>query len=463
MTTCERNRTDDFMFRSFEIHSRIFRSKKLDDYFMISSGTNQFPMPHIWKECFCMETESDYLYRWYTSSSGFQSITSAVKVYEDYISGSSKEIFSQSNRSVCMTIGGCGAASSVFDYLKYKYTHCCVILAGMNYSLYDRLSDKNSFRLIELRRSEDNDALPLSEDFRNMEKNYTEKEIYVFSVPNNPTGEFYSYDEFSDIFTSIKERGGFIILDTVCSLPVTQFPMPSYESVITANDYWHSCAVVNSFSKTDSVAGLRLGYIYSSERITSFCSRLNASDIMNPPTFPAFSVVLACLFRCMYISEASGHTLMRHKFIELFRKLFFLTSAGLPVKMRNYAEHIFSSAEKYCIEYTDEILSNEQIIRKNYNDSVKILTPYIRKVSKFDAGFNFCIWFNRPFNMGELELIRKLIDATGVAILTESSFSCKNVRDNSYFIRFSSACERNPYMSALERLITFLESEGFEY
>ncbi len=461
MTYHKYHSTDDFMFRSFDLHSRIFRSSKLKDYFMISSGTNQLPMPAIWKESICMEIDTDYLYRWYTSSRGFQCVTSAVKVYEDYISGLSMESFARSSRDVCMTLGGCGAANAVFEYLKSEYGDCCVILVGMNYSLYDRLAEKHDFRVIELRRSEDNDSIPFLSDFKNMEKCRV-KEVYVFSIPNNPTGEIYSYNEFSDIIMEIKERSGFIILDTVCSLAITKQLKPFYESLITINDYWDSCAVVNSFSKTDSAAGLRLGYVYSSDYIAKFCSCLNASSIMNPPTFPAFPVVLACMFRCMYISKVSGHLLMRNRFSELFRRLFFITSAGIPTKMKHYAEHIFSCSEEYCSNYTEENLSNERIILSNYNNSIEMLKPYIKKVSKFDGGFNFCVWFSKSFNVGELELVKRLIDTTGIAILTESSFSRRNVNDNSYFIRFSSACDRSLYVSALNRLIKFLESEGFE-
>lgn len=460
----EQHSTDAFMFRSFELHSRVFHNGKLSDYFMISSGTNQFPMPKIWKQSIHSEIETDFLYRWYTSSYGFQCITSAVKVYEDYISGPSLGIFSRSSRNVCMTSGGCGGASAVFEYLRYEYGDCCVIMAGMNYSLYDRLAKKHGFRIVELRCSADEDALPLQEDFRSLAKcPESEKEVYVFSIPNNPTGEMYSCNEFSDIIAAIKEHNGFIVLDTVCSFPVTRPLQPFHESLITLHDYWHSCAVVNSFSKTDSVAGLRLGYVYGPEHLVDFCSRLNASSIMNPPTLPAFPIVLSCMFRCMYLCEASGNVAMSRKFAEFFRRLFFMTSAGITTSMRSYAEHIFSDAEKYCNEYVCEILDNEAIIRANYDASCKALGPYIRKVSRFDAGFNFCVWLNRAFRMSELDLVQELIDATGVAVLTESAFSCRNVRSNAYFVRFSTACERSPYLSALDRLVNFLESEGLEH
>lgn len=454
--------TDSFMFRSFEAHSRIFHKSNLADYFMISSGTNQFPMPQIWKESICKELETDFLYRWYTDSHGFQCITSAIKVYEDYLSGSGLNNFAYSRRQVCMTTGGCGAASAVFEYLKTTYDRCRVILVGMNYSLYERIAKEYHFPIQELRCTDNLDALPTPEDFRQMGQ-CEEKSVFVFSIPNNPTGESYSVAHFTEIVAEIKKRSGFIILDQVCNLIISKRPLPLLEPVITLHKYWHSCAVVNSFSKTDSTAGLRLGYVYGEDHMIRLCADLNARTVMNPPTFPAFPIVLTCLFRCLYLSNLYGLPELNEQFKRRFRNIFFITSAVIPPSMKDYAEKVFAHLD-YCFQwYVDELLQNEAIIRKNYDATCDIFRPYIRKVSKLDGSFNFCVWFHQDFRMDELALIEQLIDRTGVAILTESSFSLKTVHDKSFFIRFSTACGQVAYGAALQRLKAFLESEGFAF
>ena len=81
------NSPDEFMFLEFEIHSSIFHKINQNDYFMISSGTNQFPLPKLWKKTLYQEINSDYLYRWYTSAAGFQTSTRSLKIYEDYLAG----------------------------------------------------------------------------------------------------------------------------------------------------------------------------------------------------------------------------------------------------------------------------------------------------------------------------------------------------------------------------------------
>lgn len=448
------------MFRSFQAHSRVFHSRNLANYFMISSGTNQFPMPQIWKESIGKELESDFLYRWYTDSHGFQCITSSIKVYEDYLSGPDPRSFNYSRRKVCMSLGGCGAASGVFDYLESTYALCRVVLVGMNYSLYERIAKDRHFPIQELRRADDSDALPAPEDFERMEQ-YEEKTVFVFSIPNNPTGECYSAADFTKIVAEIKKRSGFIILDQVCNLIISKRSLPSLERVITAHNYWHSCAVVNSFSKTDSTAGLRLGYVYGEDPLVRLCSNLNARTIMNPPTFPAFPIVLTCLFRCLYLSDLYASSALSEQFKRRFRKIFFVTSAAVPLLMRDYAEQVFANLDCYYHGYVNELLENEAVMHKNYDATCELFRPYIRKISKLNGSFNFCVWFRQNFRMDELALIEQLIDRTGVAILTESSFSLEDVPDRSFFIRFSTACEQIPYSAALYRLKDFLEREGF--
>lgn len=409
-----------------------------------------------------MELESDFLYRWYTDSHGFQCITNAIKVYEDYISSPNLSRFMRSQRKVCMATGGCGAASAVFEYLKATYGRCRVILAGMNYSLYERIANKYHFPVYELCRASNPDAIPLPLDFCQME-HFPEKLVFVFSVPNNPTGESYSFSDFSDIVAEIKRRNGYIVLDQVCNLIISKRPLPFLEPIITAHDYWHSCAVINSFSKTDAVAGLRLGYIYGEYDLISSCAALNADTIMNPPTFPALPIVLTCLFRCMYLCSLYGSIPLYKKFPLYFRKLFFLTSAVVPSAMKRYARNIFDNAERFYQQYVEEQLENEAIMYRNYEATCRVLNPYIQKISKYDGGFNFCVWFRLEFRMDQISLIEKLIDQTGVAILTESSFSMNPINGNWFFIRFSTACDQTKYTAALQRLKVFLEREAFSF
>lgn len=453
---------DKFMFRSFDIHSRIFRQNNIKDYFMISSGTNQFPMPSIWKESIEKELNSDFLYRWYTSSDGFQCITSAVKVYEDMLSSLKHDAFDRSDRRVCMTTGGSCAASLVFDYLKFAYDDCRIILVGMNYSLYERLAHKQNFSCVELSGENGGHTIPSIEKFC-LETSGKFKDVFVFSLPNNPTGKSFNKAEFSDIISQIKEINGFVIIDRVCDVIFSVAPHPPSEEIITLHDYWDSCVIVNSFSKSDAVAGLRIGYIYGADKTVGFCSNINANSIMNPPTFPAFPIVITCLFRCIYYARCiKNDTSSTQRLIRMFYHLFFITSAVVPKEMSDYADSVFDNAYERYRDYADEQLKNEQVMQSNFQKTIDVFKPYIQRVSDMEYGFNFCVWFNREMRMSELELIESLIRNTGVAILTESSFTLRRVDSARYMIRFSTACDELKYTRALYRMREHIEQEVFK-
>lgn len=448
---------DEFMFSEFEIHASIFNRKNKDDYFMISSGTNQFPLSFAWKDALIHEIESDYLYRWYTSSAGFQSATLSLKIYEDFVSNRGIFFSKMTANDVCMAIGGSGAASLVFDYIKAEYQICEIVLVGMNYSLYERLARKYGFYVWELKSNISGVFLPSISDFLLLKKTDIKK-VFVFSNPNNPTGATYDYKTFSNIVSIIKKVDGYIILDQVCDLPISKKVYQYMESAITENEMWDNTAVVNSFSKTDSTAGFRIGYIYGARNTIKAVSKIQANSIMNPPTFPVFSIIVTCMYRCMFLNRQKQSNAYKERLIRnLFRNVFFITGAIIPEKMKNYAVMIFDNVEFYYKNYIDEQLKNEDEILCNYKNTIGLLSEYIAYHSDLEGGFNFCVWFNRPFKLSELELVQLLINETGVAILTESAFTLYPTNSNSYFIRFSTACDKRLYREALLRVKAILD------
>ena len=106
------------------------------------------------------------------------------------------------------------------------------------------------------------------------------------------------------------------------------------------------------------------------------------------------------------------------------------------------------------------MIENEKAVISNYLLTLDILQPFILDYTEMQGGFNFCVWFNKPFKLSEIELVQQLINNTGVAILTESSFSTCNKETYEYFIRFSTACNTNEYRKALYRMKNYFQKEG---
>jgi len=92
--------------------------------------------------------------------------------------------------------------------------------------------------------------------------------VMILNYPNNPTGAVLSYDEVAALTKIAVERDMIVISDEV------------YEKIIY-DDAKHYCLatfpgmkertlVVNSFSKTYAMTGLRVGYVYGPKELISF-------------------------------------------------------------------------------------------------------------------------------------------------------------------------------------------------
>lgn len=125
---------------------------------------------------------------------------------------------------------------------------------------------------------EENEFKPSADDVTSL---ITDKSrVIILNYPNNPTGTVLSYHEVAALADAAVERDLIVISDEV------------YEKIIY-DDAKHYCLatfpgmrertlVVNSFSKTYAMTGLRVGYVYGSKELLS-------------PLWLAHQFVVACV------------------------------------------------------------------------------------------------------------------------------------------------------------------------
>lgn len=126
-----------------------------------------------------------------------------------------------------------------------------VLLAG-GVPVYTPLFEKNDFR------PSINDVMSLVTD---------KSRVMILNYPNNPTGAVLSYDEVAALAKIAVERDLIVISDEV------------YEKIIYDNAKHYCLAtfpgmrertlIVNSFSKTYAMTGLRVGYVYGPKELIS--------------------------------------------------------------------------------------------------------------------------------------------------------------------------------------------------
>jgi aspartate/methionine/tyrosine aminotransferase len=414
-------------------------------------------MPMIWKEALKKEIDCDFLYQWYTSSTGFQTVKRSIEAYENFLF-SKGNVFFKSNTEVCMTIG---ASQAAFYSVSYLHSIGCkkMLLVGMNYPLYERIGKKYGYGMVESRSELDNRIIPtINELTSDIEQH--RPDVIVFTYPNNPSGENYSDEEFDYILKIINRHKLYCIVDCVCNMMISAKGITTPEFLISKNDMTEKCIIVNSFSKTDSAPGFRVGYLLGNSELIKFASSQQADCIMNPQTIPVIPIWITLLFRCLHLSEWYGHSKkQKEKLIRFFRSMFFVTTAISPKSIRLYVnelvnERLWSEYSKYVAE----MLEKEANVANNYAYTCSRLEEFIIGKTNLQSGFNFLIKLRPFFEKSELGLCKDLIEKTGIAVLTESAFSLKESTSNDYWVRISLAANSKLFMTTIDNLYLYLKN-----
>ena len=114
--------------------------------------------------------------------------------------------------------------------------------------------------------------------------------------PNNPTGAIINTDQLSDIAKAAK--GSFVVIDVAFADMVDDSLVNQYAALIATHE---NIIILNSFSKSWGMAGLRLGSILASKRVADLIAR---HSVMFNVNSIALEMALLCIENDKYKSEA---------------------------------------------------------------------------------------------------------------------------------------------------------------
>lgn len=116
------------------------------------------------------------------------------------------------------------------------------------------------------------------------------KAILIVS-PSNPTGWVMNKEEMQAILDFTRQRGLWIVADAVYNrLMYGQKTAPDFMEIAEENDLVYS---VNSFSKSWSMTGWRLGWIIGPKQAEPVLSNLALYENMGAPTFNQYGAIAA--------------------------------------------------------------------------------------------------------------------------------------------------------------------------
>ena len=130
-------------------------------------------------------------------------------------------------------------------------------------------------------------TINLEKDFQlninKLKKKFTiNTKAIIINSPNNPTGKIFTEKELTEIFKLVKKYNTLLIMDLI-------YEDLSYlnHNIITNNTMlnYKKLIVVSGFSKSYSMTGWRIGYIFTKNKILDLMLKINQHLITNVPLF----------------------------------------------------------------------------------------------------------------------------------------------------------------------------------
>ena len=182
----------------------------------------------------------------------------AQKAYRDY------GVHYDSNSEILITVGGTEAVFLALTGLLNPGDE--VLIPNPGFVVYEPGVLLAGGVPVHVSLSEKNDFRPSIDDVTSL---ITDKSrVMILNFPNNPTGATLSYDEVAALAKIAVERDLIVISDEVYEKII--YDNAKHYCLATFPEMRERTLVVNSFSKTYAMTGLRVGYVYGPKELISY-------------------------------------------------------------------------------------------------------------------------------------------------------------------------------------------------
>ena len=160
----------------------------------------------------------------------------------------------------------------------------------------------------------------------------TEKtKALVFVNPSNPTGRSYSQVEVDTLYQICRKRKVYLISDEVYSCFHDSYPAPA--SVLNNPSFPDFSVCINSYSKTFSITGLRVGFIAASEDFIHHFTKVQDSNVVCVSTLSQAAALAGLKYGKEWLEEKIIFSReKKDKFLKYFREsgstFFSIVSSG---------------------------------------------------------------------------------------------------------------------------------------
>jgi aspartate/methionine/tyrosine aminotransferase len=409
----------------------------------ISAGVNWCKPSPAALQLAALELEHAVTTRNYGNAGGSPPITAALAIVE-------RRLHVNRELEVTLTHGATEGATLVLEYWKRTGAMCqgdTMLTIGPAFALYNRLASDFGLAFYQvLGAANASDAFMPSVDQIEEALAAERPQVIVVLLPNNPLGEFVDEAGLQRICHYASSTGARILVDRVCLMPWDDVDTiaRALGPLIAAGQ----AAVVDSLSKSESLAGLRSGYLVSDAATKAGVVELIKSRFLNPPVFPTatlaalrlahFDLRLATHMGRLF-EKASAEIFSEYPGEEDFRDFLRTATALLPALRAGMAERrrvLIANHAMLCATFTD-----------------RLARPLL-----WQGGFNVAL------ATADMDAAREIADGhalacdRGIGVLTSRCFGAVD-GGRLYFVRVGLSLSEADFTEGVARLAAFYDRD----
>ncbi len=162
-----------------------------------------------------------------------------------------------------------------------------IIILDPNYASYNNAIKIAGAKLVYCKMNSD-----LSFNLENLEKlvNKNTKAI-ITSNPNNPTGLILNNHELKQILNLVDGSSTYFVCDEVYKYFLLEDDLNLSSSAVLYNQYRQNLVIIDSWSKTFSITGWRIGYIIGNQELMSEMVKIHDSLVTCAPSFAQYWIL----------------------------------------------------------------------------------------------------------------------------------------------------------------------------
>lgn len=425
------------MYDSFQ----LFGKSGHPDTIQLSAGVN-------WTESSpaiidLLKTELDFAltYRNYGRSSGAKILTDIVSYVERKLADGRDRI------ATLFTNGTCDSAHIVASILQKEgriRTGECCLAVGHCFPYYYALLSDSGLRYEEC--IDERNLTPSADDVLEA-ISATAPSVIILMLPHNPAGRLMAPDEYTKIVEAAAEIEAVVFLDRVCMMMWDYRPelMKAFYDGIVAGHVF----VFDSLSKSDSLAGLRAGYLQCAVEYQDRIEKEIRYRTLNPIVFSTPAIAFGRMATLSYMLGPRWAQFFRRLLRRYGARLFpeYPSSFGIPINALDIEEEIRG--------YVSEQELVRSRIRENFEFAKRTFEAQAVKPLVLDGGFNLLLELDSMKAECEESDQSRLCNDYGVAILTERCFRGSYSEKETYCARLGLSLPPDEFQRGIQRLCDY--------